>query len=210
MDSEYLSTVFSVDGLDLVALGAPTLSIPLWALPEGWTAPIELQILYAIALRAEGPILEVGPWLGRSTAAIAAGIRDSGSAKIFDTIDFGLTSIPEWREKLNDDFSRSIDSDTIVRSIHAPGGTVALLLENLRKLDLLGYVTSVIKGDFTEVPIRDRYGVIFCDTLHDENEVRKYCPKFNELLMPGGWLICDDVMTPKLGEIVKEYIIWIS
>src|SRR5215207_804975 len=118
--------------------------VPLTSMPDGWLNQVEMQILYSLARRGEGPILEIGSWLGRSTTAIAAGIRDGGR-RAFDTVDFGITSIPEFEEKLQVGIETLSHNPTVIRSIHAPGGTTALLIENLRRNNLLPYVTSIIR-----------------------------------------------------------------
>src|SRR5688572_27206260 len=105
--------------------------IPLTSMPEGWLNQVEMQILYSLARRGNGPVLEIGSWLGRSTTAIAAGIRDGGH-RAFDTVDFGITSIPEFEEKLQTGIETLSHNPIVIRSIHAPGGTTALLIENLR------------------------------------------------------------------------------
>lgn len=174
--------------------------------PHGWMNGTEVNILYNIAKNIDGNILEIGPWLGRSTLALASGIRDSGTAKSFDTIDYGPTSIAEWKALFNDNFTEFVDEDEIVRNIHGVGGSMGALIENIRRAGLLNYVTTFIRGDFLSVPKRDQYSMVFCDTLHDEKEVRSYSDAINRLLAPGGWLVCDDVSDDTLGAIVKEYI----
>src|SRR5688500_4800072 len=47
----------------------------------GWLSPREQQALYALARWSPGPILEIGPWLGRSTVCLARGVQDSGVEK---------------------------------------------------------------------------------------------------------------------------------
>lgn len=175
-------------------------------LPEGWLSSGEMQILYTFARECEGPILELGSWLGRSTICLASGVRDSESEKKFDVVDFGITSPNEWEKLLKEDFLRFAKDDVVARSIYQPGGPIALLIENLRKADLLDYTTAIIRGDSTEVPLRAEYNVIFCDTLHDEREIIEYGAFLDGLLKPGGWLICDDVIDDQLGSKLMEFI----
>lgn len=207
MNKEKLAAIEAAIGADeinhSVLLPFP---IPMDNMPEGWLSGTDMQILYSLATLVQGPILEIGSWLGRSTVAIGAGIRDSGETKIFDTVDFGLTSPSEWEALLKEDFARFGKDDVVARSIFQPGGTIAVLIENLRKAALLPYVTSIIRGDSTKVPLRPCYNMVFCDTLHDEREVREYGDFLNGLIAPGGWLVCDDVIDESLGNILKEFV----
>ena len=180
--------------------------LALHEMPKGWLSLDEIRILYTLARLVPGPILELGSWLGRSSAAIAQGIKDSEKQKSFDIADFGITSCMEWEEKLKESFQRFSTQDIIVRSIHQPGGSIAVLIDNLRQLNLLPYATSIIRGNWVDVPLRNSYGLLFCDTLHDEREVREYAARLNSLVEPGGWLICDDVIDNRLADILKEYI----
>lgn len=183
--------------------------VPLSSMPAGWLSITEMRILYTLAQRANGPILEIGAWLGRSTVAIAAGVRDNASNPAFDTCDFGITSAVEWNEKLQesfDPFIKNTDDDIVVRSIFQTGGSIALLIDNLRKAGVLQQVTSVIRGNALAVPLRAKYSLIFCDTLHYESEIRAYGAFLNNLLVDGGWIACDDVISEELGSILKEYI----
>lgn len=207
MDDDRLSTIATAIATGTVD-ETTFLPFPLRmrAMPPGWLSATDLQILYSFAALLPGPILEIGAWLGRSTAAIAAGIRDSGMPKIFDTVDFGITSPREWETRLKEDFGRFTRNDMVARSIYHPGGSIAVLIENLRKMGLLDHVTSIIRGDSTQVPLRPAYGMIFCDTLHDEREVHAYGAFLDGLLMPGGWLICDDVADDRLGDVLKTYV----
>lgn len=204
IDTVMIDTIFANGSIDFGKLEG--CSVDGRFFPHGWTNGTEVNVLYNIAKNIEGDILEIGPWLGRSTLAIAAGVRDASNTKSFDTIDYGPTSIAEWKELFDNDFSEFVNDDEIVRNIHCTGGSMGALIENIRRAGLLKYVTTFIRGNFLHVPKRDRYSMIFCDTLHDEHEVRSYSAAINTLLAPGGWLICDDVSDETLGAIVKEYI----
>ena len=47
--------------------------------PEGHVSKRQLLRLYWLALQSSGPFLEVGPWVGRSTSAIAWALRNGVS-----------------------------------------------------------------------------------------------------------------------------------
>src|SRR5687767_8828205 len=64
----------------------------------GWLSPRERQVLFALGRWAPGPILEVGPWAGLSTTAIAQGIRQSREHKEFVSVELNPTTrdFREW------------------------------------------------------------------------------------------------------------------
>ncbi|HEX8646663.1 MAG TPA: class I SAM-dependent methyltransferase [Thermoleophilaceae bacterium] len=48
-----------------------------WSIP-GWSAPEDCRKLYELAYFAEGPILEIGTYCGRSAVVMAMALRDAG------------------------------------------------------------------------------------------------------------------------------------
>jgi hypothetical protein len=199
---------FLVDGA-IHAPGFVPFPQPQAAYPTGWSSGLELVLLYNFGRVVRGPLLEIGPWIGRSTCALAMGMRDGGAAKAppFDVVDFGITSVAEWEALLGVSFDGYIRQEQVVRAIHAPGGSMAMLTENLRAQGLLPYVTSLIRGNALEVPLRAQYDFIFCDTLHDRREVELYGPLIEKHLAPGGYVVCDDVFSPEhLGAALLEFV----
>lgn len=72
----------------------------------------------------------------------------------------------------------------VARAIFHPGGTIAILIDNLRRHGVLEYVTTAMRGDVAKAPLRASYGFVFCDTLHDEREIDLYLPIINHILAP--------------------------
>ena len=199
-----------LDGTDLQLADLVPLPCSMQAFPEGWLSPWELTAIYNYALVSTGPILEIGSWIGRSSTAIAMGLRDQstpGDAQVlYDIVDFGITSGQEWTELLGQPFKNFCEQDQIARSIHALGGSIALLIDNLRKNELLPYVTSIIRANVLSAPLRDKYALVFCDTLHDEREIHLYGPTLKAKCKSGAILICDDIVDKTLGNVLSEYI----
>jgi len=162
--------------------------------PQGWMTPLELEVLYNLGKHGAGDFVEIGTWIGRSTTAITLGRRDAKSTegRRFDAVDYGFVSLPEMCEALNTGIEYAA-KDEIARPILAPGGSMSVLMENLRSRGLLNQVTSVIRGNALEVPLRDSYGVIFCDATHSEQEISLTGPTLARIAKPGSWLICDDI-----------------
>ena len=205
-----LQRFFSADFARISLEALDSLPVSLREFPTGWTSPWELTLLYNLVKHSSGPlrILEIGPWIGRSTTAISLGIRDRESRKdvLYDIVDFGITSGAEWEALLKVPYLNFAGQDQISRTIHAPGGSVAVLIENPRKLGLLEQVTSVIRGDCLQVPMRSSYDLIFCDCVHDAREIQQYGHLLADRLRPGGLLVCDDVIDPTLGKVLAGYV----
>lgn len=198
--------VFFSDG-DLLRDKLDPLPVELSFFPEGWMTPLELQVLYNFAKYSSGDFLEIGTWIGRSTTAIALGRRDAvASAGKFDAVDFGFVSLGDFCDALHVGMEYA-STDEIARPILTMGGTTAHLLENLRKRGVLKYVTSVVRGNSTEVPLRDSYDVIFCDATHSEFEIDVTGPVLARVARPGTWLICDDLhLHDNLVVALEKYV----
>jgi hypothetical protein len=182
----------------------------------GWLSPRERQTLYALARWLPGPILEIGSWLGLSTTAIAKGIRDSGEHKRFDTIDLPLTQDNfrpvaggiGWFPHRDRAVQVSVGSEEafcaeILPVISAPGGSNAMLKQNLARLELTEFVRIHV-GDFREYP---GYccGLVFCDTLHNLREVTLNGPHLRKFLGPNSIIACHDLgWNPSLVAALRD------
>ncbi|WP_347312468.1 class I SAM-dependent methyltransferase [Defluviimonas sp. SAOS-178_SWC] len=178
--------------------------------PNGWMSAKDLTLLYNAARKTKGDVLEIGPWLGRSSTAIAAGLRsreETGAKPVkYDLIDFGLTSAEEYTERFNERFRVDKDKGRVAEAIYHPGGSMAVLIQNLKSNGLLKQTTNIIRGDFLECPIERAYGMIFCDATHDEDEIARHLPKIAELIAPGGILVFDDIVTDERADLVCSYL----
>lgn len=175
--------------------------------PDGWMTELELQVLYNFGKYATGDFLEIGPWIGRSTTAISLGRRDAGpTERKFDTADFGFVSLEEFCASLVVGMDYASGPE-IAGPVLTKGGTVALLLDNLKQRNLLSQVTSVIRGNALDVPLRTRYGIIFCDAVHSEYEINLTGPLLAKICQPGTWLVCDDLHTEqKLVDALQQHV----
>jgi hypothetical protein len=173
----------------------------------GFISAKERQILYALARWLPGPITEIGAWLGRSTTAMARGVRDSGQPKEFRTYDLKLSE-DQFRPVVggigwfvdDEDVPRGICSEEIYQQdmlpvLRAPGGANGMLKRNLAMLGLLE-MSQIFVGDFRSFPPVTS-GVLFCDTLHDEHEIRVNAPALRPWLTKGSILACHDVGNSK-------------
>lgn len=183
------------------------LPVDLSFFPDGWMSALELQLLYNLGKSSRGDFLEIGPWIGRSTTAITLGRHDQGAdGRRFDTADFGFVSLPDFCAQLGTGIDYA-SADEIARPVLGNGGSIAYLLENLRKRSLLSQVTSVIRGNALEVPLRESYGVIFCDAVHSVVEIDLTGPLLARLARPGTWMLCDDIhQISELVATLEKYV----
>lgn len=143
----------------------------------GWFSRRECRRLYMTAAMTAGPILEIGHFLGRSTACICEAIRDVGKPRVFRSYDLGFRSSAEFKEY----YKRLIGSDIPVPSeyediVFAQGTTTtAVAVNNLRRLGLDRYA-ELVSGDAFELD-HDKYDLIFCDATHDAHEIAANVPQ---------------------------------
>lgn len=175
-------------------------------LPAGWMSEFDLRILYNLAQVCPAPFLEIGPWIGRSTTAICAGLRDAPErGKIFDVLDFGICGVEEWKERFGylPDFSLpDHKKGRVEESISAQGGTLGVLIENLRINGLLQFTTSIARGDLVTCPHGRKYRFVFIDAVHNQQEAERHLPKLRQNLAPGAVVIIDDVADEDFAKAV--------
>lgn len=159
-------------------------------MPDGWMTQDELDILYRLGLQGES-IIEIGSWIGRSTCAIASGIRDRVAKPTrFDVIDHGITGERDWYRR----FDASLSLDPKFEAVRVPGGIGGQLMQNLADRDLLKFVTLVILGDIRDYTPFIKYNTAFLDVLHDDNEIEMNMPIIKNLLEDKYIFLADDVI----------------
>jgi hypothetical protein len=204
MTTENFHDLFGADGNGLGTLRP--LPEDLSFFPDGWMLPLELTVLYNLALHSDGDILEIGSWIGRSSTALALGLRDAGHKSLsYDIVDFGLVSMAEAMDELRIGMEY-VAQEVIARPIMSPGGIVGCLIDNLRCRSLLPHVTSIIRGNVAAVPLRSTYHVVMCDAVHNEREIDIVAPVLARVVRPGTWLMCDDLVTPELVRSLERFI----
>jgi Methyltransferase domain len=171
---------------------------------SGAITPNERKMLYALGRLLEGPIMEVGAWLGLSTTAIARGIKDSGCEKSFDTYDLRITEamMREVGDGMvglfvpGDDVphgacSKERYESNILPFIRTPGGTEPILKNNLARLGLAQFVRIHYQDFNTVEPYR--CGFMFCDAVHDRHELKINVPHLKRFLASGSIVACHDI-----------------
>jgi len=197
---------------------------------DGWLTSEEARLLYGIALKEEGPFLEIGSWVGRSTASIALGIKDSGKHKEFITVDLnpkledfrftftthlegtkyliprpGFGFYPLGSKKAFTVCSLDTYRKSILPTLKSPGRVIAMLRKNLSDLNLLDFVT-IKEGDFRAVLEKRKYAFVFCDALHSKGEMDLNVPAIRELVSAGSMVACHDVYNEEIARYVQSFI----
>ena len=141
----------------------------------GWLSDNEANELYNLSFDLNGKILEIGTLYGKSTSCICESIRDSNLKSTFNSCDIN--------------FKDKNDFLSFYQPIHGQNTTVPSLLEEisfsqnktiyevtteyLQKFNLLKFVNLIPKSFHN---FEEKYNFIFCDALHDINEVNINLP----------------------------------
>jgi hypothetical protein len=144
----------------------------------GWFSVEEAETLYLLAATSSASrILEIGHFLGRSTSALCEGIRDGGSTVEFNSYDLGFKNADEFiaHFKLVHDTASSSVPKEYEELVYSKNKTTSELAKfNLERFHLDHFV-NLVSGDFTLLD-KTRYGLIFCDAVHDHKEIMMNLP----------------------------------
>ncbi|MGL5735743.1 MAG: class I SAM-dependent methyltransferase [Beijerinckiaceae bacterium] len=180
---------------------------PMAGLPDGWLNETEAAVLYNAVALTEGPVLDMGSWIGRSTCAMAQAIRDGAKDRPFDVLDFGIAGDAEWRRRFNVDPATMPDGDRILKVIRAHGGTCGSLKQNLVDRGLEAHVRSLFFGDADHFISRGDYAVVFCDATHDRAEIDRSIPIVKRHLAAEDFLlICDDIIREEDAALIADMV----
>ena len=124
--------------------------------------------------------MEIGHFLGRSTACICEGLRDSGKVRLFNSYDIAFESEEYFQSFYKEVHKADVDSCSLLNKYVFPYKTNATTVakSNLAQYDLSKYV-NLISGDFS-IEDSSMYSMIFCDALHEPNEIKLNLPHIEE------------------------------
>jgi len=142
----------------------------------GWFWPVECRRLYLLASMTSGPILEIGHFLGRSTACICEAIQDIGKPREFVSYDLGFRSVEEFKTHYDKVHKSDIPVPDLYKEIVFSQNTTTteVAKRNLTAMGLESYV-ELISGNFIDLDHR-KYDMIFCDATHDIAEIEATLP----------------------------------
>ncbi|WP_203072893.1 class I SAM-dependent methyltransferase [Falsiroseomonas ponticola] len=173
-------------------------------LPEGWFSANQVNVLYQLASTTPGPILEIGPWVGRSTSVIARALRERKEKIAFHTVDYGIESEDEWLTLFGSSVRTKKDPDRYLRHINQPRGTIASLERNLSAQGLRDFV-EIHRGDFHQVSPPGLFSLVFCDATHSVAEIDANLPALLAKVAPGGIIACDDINPALEAHILSRF-----
>lgn len=144
----------------------------------GWFSIEEAEALHLLAaVSSARRILEIGHFLGRSTSAICEAIRDSAASVEFNSYDLGFTNADDFKKHyrhIHDTTTTRVPREFEELVFSQNLTTTEVARRHLARFDLARFV-NLISGDFT-VMDQTRYGLIFCDALHDRGEIEVNLP----------------------------------
>jgi predicted O-methyltransferase YrrM len=187
--------------LDVAKIGEFQLLTERFKHVEGWLNPVEGYLLYRLARDAEGhgAIVEIGSWMGLSTAWLAAGSKAAGREHVHavDVFDGG----PMLKE---------------LAVIRDEGTTYHRFTQNLEGLGLFDHVEPIVAESstaarqWTKGPIR----LLFIDGDHGYAAVKQDFDLWSRHVIAGGIVVFDDAgdeypgVTQLFNEVVSDSQHW--
>jgi hypothetical protein len=138
---------------------------------KGFMSEEDSYFLYASVLFSRPKsILEIGHYLGKSTAAICQAIRDAKILTRFDSFDIPHQSTEAFEEYYSGIHKKTVHASKAYTEIFDNGFNFTQVAKrNLESIGLAGYV-NLIAQDFRKSE-RNSYDLIFADVLHDRAEI---------------------------------------
>jgi hypothetical protein len=169
----------------------------------GWFSRRECRRLYLTSLMTCGPVLEIGHFLGRSTACICEAIRDSHKPRVFRSYDLGFRSSAQFKEYYDRISKTSVPVPAEYEEIVFSKGitTTDVAVQNLRRFGLDGFVT-LVSGNAFELT-HDKYDLIFCDATHDMHEIEANLPHLIARSNPGCVWALHDMNQANIEQVLK-------
>jgi len=154
---------------------------------EGWLSPNEAGLLFDMAREANGPIVEIGSWRGRSTVALALGAAAGTGQHIYAIDTFvGVADTPNATERGYVPGPEGCGKDVLranLAAVGVPESAVSIVpLDSLVAAKCIGNV-----------------GLLFVDGNHAYeavcNDLRAYLPK----VVAGGYAVLHDYSDAEPG-----------
>jgi hypothetical protein len=171
-------------------------------LPIGWFNYSHCKALYnAVKNLKQGNVLEIGGFVGRSTACMCLGLNNNCD---FSTIDMHFANENEFLEFYSKIHGPSIKVPDLYSNIYDKNlSTYDLQLQNLKKLNFENFKSYI--GDFKSYFLNNKYDLLFADVCHDESEIELNIYAIKNMLKSGSILLIDDIY-PKYFELILNKI----
>ncbi len=173
---------------------------------DGWLTQTEAELLYGLAHNSDGPIVEIGSWHGRSTAALALGSM-SGRRQPVYAIDPFVGVQAGVRPTSGTLETPGVDPGK------CPPPSPEQLKKNLERAGVNGLVT-VVHGYSAAVArveppvLPEEIGLLFVDGSHEYTDVLEDLHNYLPRLKQGGFVVFHDVvpMDPGVVRAVDDYV----
>ena len=138
---------------------------------KGFMSEEDSYFLYVSVLFSRPKsILEIGHFLGKSTAVICQAIRDAKLTTRFDSFDFPHQSKEDFEDYYSAIHKKTIHASKAYSDIFDNGlNFTNVAKKNLENIGLASYV-NLIAQDFRKSEHKS-YDLIFADVLHDNAEI---------------------------------------
>lgn len=147
---------------------------------EGWLNHMEGYVLYRLARDGEGAgaIVEIGSWMGRSTAWLAAGSMAAGREPVHAVDTFKGSAVHQGNAVLREE-----------------GTTYHRFAENLERVGVFDHVKPIIGDSRTAAAIWNGRPIrlLFIDGDHEYEAVKADFELWLPHVVPGGYVVFDDV-----------------
>lgn len=171
---------------------------------DGWLGYAEAVNLYrlALSLPPEAPcVVEIGSWQGKSSVVLGKGVADKPGARVYCIEPFsgeGVSNAGTLLSQLKQSRGLSL-REVFERNIARNG------LQHVVQL-IPGYSYEVVRG------WRGDIHLLFIDGDHAYQAVRQDFLDWTPFLVPGGYVVLDDVAEAngrKMGpaQVVEEYVL---
>ena len=159
---------------------------------DGFFSEADSLALYFTVLNQDPKsILEIGHFLGKSTAAICSAINSMSRRIEFDSYDLPFTSEAEFIEFYSPVHQRLVSPSEKFQKVYKKQTTSTELARiNLQKVGLENFVNLHAK-DYTKEQVKV-YDFIFSDAVHDIPEITLHLPHITERSNAGAtWVFHD-------------------
>jgi hypothetical protein len=169
----------------------------------GWLSDNEAEELYKQSFNLNRNILEIGSMYGKSTSVICESIRDSEFKSIFDSYDINFKTRNQFLDFYTKVHGGATVPDLVEEYSFSKNKSIFdVTIEHLKKYNLLQYV-NLHEGNFNVIDNK-KYNFIFCDAMHDINEINLNLPHMKRLSENDCIWAIHDINLEILNEIKKH------
>jgi SAM-dependent methyltransferase len=168
----------------------------------GWFSRDDALGLWSAAAPKNGAFLEIGHYCGRSTSILCQRRQYLGGIERFVSYDLSLPTAQAFIAHFQPLQPEPVTIPPQLAAIYASGSTITQTAQHYLTQHGLANDVQLIAGDFRHDP--HTYDFIFCDAVHNEQEIAANLPDCIRLLKSGGIFTAHDV-TPELLPLYERH-----